>query len=107
VARVYTGQRVLSALSGTIQSCDGSGLETITGNVTGPASGNQAQLDARIFGCLRVDSSAASGFSACDPGTAAFLDTTKQTESIKSGTFVIKRVDPSTTCDQVRALTYP
>ncbi|HEX3771633.1 MAG TPA: hypothetical protein VHV30_12235, partial [Polyangiaceae bacterium] len=82
------------------------GLEKITGNVTGPASGNQAQLDARVFGCLRVDSSSASGFSACDPGTADFLDTTKQTESIKSGTFIIERVDPGTTCDTVRTRTY-
>jgi hypothetical protein len=101
VKRVYTASRVISEMSGTIQSCD-----LITGNVTGPANGD-IQSDLRFYGCTRCangESSATCADADCSNSIANTFDNTSTAgTTIDSATFRIQRIDLSAATDDVQA----
>jgi hypothetical protein len=104
VKRLYTASRVISSMSGTISSCNATGATLIQGTIGGPDSG-QAHIDGRVGGCVRV--SGTSGEANCSATLTNMYDGQGQTEHITSGSFIIKRVANTVTCDQVRAMTFP
>ncbi len=102
VKRLYTASRVVSSMSGTVSSC-GAGGTVIQGTVGGPDSG-QAHIDGRVGGCVKVSGT---GEADCSAALANDYDGQSQTEHITSGSFILKHVDSTTTCAQVRAMTFP
>lgn len=98
IKRFSSASRAINELDGTIRSCD-----EISGNVTGPNNG-RARLDSRIGSCVRVDGE--NGEVACSSNLLDFLDSTMAPNAFDSQTFVMKRVDPKTTCSEVRALSF-
>jgi hypothetical protein len=98
IKRFYTASRVISALKGTINSCD-----DISGDVIGPNNG-KPQLDGRTGGCLRMNGT---GEVDCSATTVDFVDTTSADgQEIASATFKAKRVTTPVTCAMVRAVNY-
>lgn len=98
IKRVYTASRVITALRGALDSC-----EVIRGSVVGPNDG-QAQVDARIGGCVRVDGDAER---ACSTGPIDFLDDDEaQRQRVASGRFIMRRVADDITCAEVRTLAF-
>jgi hypothetical protein len=97
VTRAYTGSRSLASLSGTI----GTDCNTISGNLTGPASG-PPRLEGHVVGCLK------STGSACTAAETASLDAgTANAQRITGARFTMVRVPDATTCSQVRATSFP
>jgi hypothetical protein len=103
IKRFYTGQRLVSSMSGSITSCDATGATLIQGTVGGPDSGNP-QGALRVGGCVQV---AGSGEAACSTPVVNTYDSQNQVQHITSASFIMKRVASGTTCTQVRALTFP
>ena len=103
VKRLYSAQRVISSLSGTINTCDSTGVTLIEGTVGGPDNG-QAHVDGRVGGCVRVNGA---GESNCDTTLTNDYDGQSQTEHITSGSFIIKRVPNTTTCANVQTMSFP
>ena len=103
VKRLYTAQRVVSSMTGTINTCDSSGATLIEGTVGGPDNG-QAHADARVAGCVMVSGN---GEANCTSQLTTFFDTQSQTEHITSGSFIIKRVASTTKCSDVQTMTFP
>jgi hypothetical protein len=97
VKRASSANRTISELDGTLESCD-----VITGNVKGPDNGH-TQLDARVGSCVRADGNSEV---ACSSALIDFLDSAKAPSAIDSQTFNMKRVDATTTCEQVRTMTF-
>jgi hypothetical protein len=105
VKRLYTGQRIIASLTGSITSCDATGVTLIQGTVGGPDSG-QAHVDARVGGCVRIND-AGNGEIDCSAAMASLYDGQNQSEHITSASFIIKRVASSATCADVRGMTFP
>jgi hypothetical protein len=100
VKRFSNAGRVISGMSGTLSSCD-----LITGNIVGPNNGPE-QLDGLVANCVLVSGM---GEAAC---STPFVDNNfnvaaQGTHTLNSVTFIMKRVAQNTTCDQVRAMTFP
>jgi len=114
ITRFYDASRTISSLSGTITSCDSSGVSLIEGTVGGPdtdGGAGQMHTDVRIGGCAIVtaaDAGAAdAGGSACAAVVVNQYDGQPQTQHVTSASFIIKRVAGTTTCAQVRAMSFP
>jgi hypothetical protein len=105
VKRLYSAQRMISTLSGTISTCDSTGATLIQGTVTGPDSG-QAHVDARVAGCVMVSNSSSTGEANCSSQLVTMFDGQSQTEHITAGSFIVKRVASTATCADVRATTF-
>ena len=103
VKRLYTASRTISSLSGTISTCDTSGVELVQGTVGGPDNG-QLHSDGRVGGCVEVSGS---GEANCSSSTASDYDGENQSEHVTSGSFILKRVPSGTTCATVRTLSFP
>jgi hypothetical protein len=103
VKRLYTAQRIISSMSGTITSCDATGVTLIQGALGGPDNG-QVHADARVDGCVQVNGS---GESNCSSTVANQYDGQNQTDQITGGSFILKRVPSTATCADVRALSFP
>ena len=98
VKRFYTASRVISGLTGKVDSCD-----EISGDVVGP-DGGKIRVDARIGGCVRTNGS---GEAACPASVISFLDDGSQAQDITAATFKLKRLtDPNPTCAMVRAVNF-
>jgi hypothetical protein len=97
IKRFSSANRAISELDGTLQSCN-----EISGNVTGPDNG-RAHLDTRIGSCVRVDGD---GEVACSSGLLDFLDSSAAPSAIESQTFKMKRVADTTSCAEVRGLSF-
>jgi hypothetical protein len=97
IERVFSGSRGTGKFTGTIKDCN-----TITGNVGGPDNGF-AKLEGRVRGCRYANGQA------CTASTVNSLDSSASTSNlhIQSSTFVMVRVPSTTTCAQVRAMTFP
>jgi hypothetical protein len=94
--RIYGGNRSIANLSGTIVDCD-----TIRGNLLGPKA-NLPQFDGHVIGCAKSDGSI------CTPAEITSLDSGGTgAEHISAARFSLVRVADTTTCAQVRALTFP
>jgi YD repeat-containing protein len=108
VKRMYTAQRVISSMSGTITSCDSTGATLIQGTLGGPDNG-QVQANVRVGGCVRVAAEADGGTGEldCDSTLTNEYDGQSQSQHVSGGTFVIKRVANTITCAQARTMTYP
>jgi hypothetical protein len=98
IKRFSAGTRVISAYSGSIVSCN-----ELSGNVTGPASGNRMQVDGRVGSCIRTNGS---GEGACPASAVDFLDEQPQTQEIVSATFTAKRLAAGASCRDVISLNY-
>jgi EGF-like domain len=99
VKRVYTAQRTISSMSGTISSCD-----SITGTLGGPDTNNMPKSDARVDGCIQASGTSEAP---CSDNIVSSFDGQNQTQHVTSASFILKRVDSSVTCAQVRAMTFP
>jgi hypothetical protein len=97
IDRIYVGSRAISNYSGTIMDCN-----TIEGDVIGPDNGNP-QVNGHVRGCRHEDGTA------CSTATFQAIDQQGQTSNqhITNSTFTMIRVPASTTCAQVRAMTFP
>jgi hypothetical protein len=95
--RVYTGSRATGSYTGTITDCN-----TIKGNVTGPANG-RAKVEGRVSGC-RYSTGAQ-----CNAASVNQLDSQANNNPVRilGSTFVMVRVPATSTCAQVRAMTFP
>jgi hypothetical protein len=97
ISSAYVGTRVLATYSGSIVNCN-----TITGNVTGPASG-LPQLNGHVIGCTLADGSQ------CPANVATAVDTqaSNTSQRVVGGSFSMVRVANTVTCANVRAMTFP
>jgi hypothetical protein len=102
IKRLYSAQRMISSMSGTISTCDSTGATLITGTLGGPDS-NEPKVDGRVDGCVQVNGT---GEIACSSSTASTYDGQSQTQHITGANFVLKRVTSGTTCEQVRAMSF-
>jgi len=89
ITRVFSANRVISELTGTIDSCD-----QLSGLV------NNIQLDSRIQGCAYQT---AGGEALCDDNTIKSLDAQAAAYEVLGSSFLMQRVPDGTTCEQVRA----
>jgi len=89
ITRVFSANRVISELTGTIDSCD-----QLSGLV------NNIQLDSRIQGCAYQT---AGGEALCDDNTVKSLDAQAAAYEVLGSSFLMQRVPDGTTCEQVRA----
>jgi hypothetical protein len=97
LATVYTGSRGISSYVGHIVDCN-----TIKGTVNGPVNGFP-EGDGRVRGCTYVNGTQ------CSATTYNSLDSQANTNNIHtlSTSFTMVRVPSTTTCTQVRAMTFP
>jgi hypothetical protein len=107
VKRVYTASRFISSMTGKITTCDTTGATLIQGTLGGPDSG-EPHADARVGGCVEVAGTGDAGTAEadCTAMVASEYDGQNQSESITSGSFIIKRVAKTATCADVRATTF-
>jgi len=89
VTRIFSANRVISELTGTIDSCD-----QLSGQV------DNIQLDSRIQGCVYQTDS---GEAACDDNAVKSLDSQAASYEVLGSSFVMQRIADAATCDQVRA----
>jgi hypothetical protein len=103
IKRLYEAQRFVSSATGTITSCDATGVTLIEGTLGGPDSG-EPHVDQRVSGCVQVNGT---GETACTASTANIFDEQTQNAHVTSASFILKRVSSTATCATVRAMTFP
>jgi hypothetical protein len=99
IKRVFTATRTISALRGTIDSCD-----QLSGQLVGQNPDGGIRINALIGGCVRVeDPDAEAG---CSPAVLDFLQGAGTARELPPGKFVMRRVSDTITCEQVRAMVF-
>ena len=97
IKRFSSANRVISALEGTIDSCN-----EVSGNVVGPSNG-LSRIEGIIGGCIRDNNG---GDAACSSAVLDFLGGGDQSQDIQSATFTMQRVADTVTCEQIRGMNF-
>jgi hypothetical protein len=98
VKRFSSANRMISGFDGKLDTC-----QRISGTVFGPDDG-RPHFDARVGSCVRVNGAAET---ACSSAVVSASDSSaKGNGDTQTATFVMKRAADTTTCAQVRALSF-
>lgn len=97
VKQIYSASRVITAIRGTIESCD-----SITGKVVGPNANDNVRIDGVVGGCARVEGN---GEAACSSALVNFFEGDSAQEA-PPGDIVIRRAPDSIDCAGARAFQF-
>jgi hypothetical protein len=98
IKRIYSANRVITAVRGKIDSCD-----SISGDVIGPNANDNIRVDGVVGGCARVEGSTEA---ACSSALTDFFQGGASSSEGPPGKIVMRRAPDTVTCADARAFQF-